>query len=300
MSGQSTTQEWATRPERGSQSAIRIGAWVALRLGRRAAQVFLYPVCLYFLFSSPAAKRSSRAYLARVLGRQPRLGEVFRHLLTFASCVLDRVYLLNEQERWFDISVQGEEIVRQIDADGGGCLLFGAHFGNFEAARVVGRRYRDLPVSLLMYEANARKIRMALAAINPRLETEVIGLGRLDSLILVAERLRAGHFVGVLADRNVDGRDMRRIPFLGAPAAFPEGPFRVAMMLHRPVVMMAGVYKGRGRYEVRFELLAPAREARPADPQAWLDEVMRRYVSRLEALCRETPYNWFNFYDFWA
>ena len=300
MSVQSGVQEWASRPERGSQSAIRLGAWIALRLGRRLAQFFLYPVCLYFLLSSPAAMRSSRAYLQRVLGRRPRMREVYRHFLTFASCVLDRVFLLNEQEQWFDIGVQGEEIVRGIDAEGGGCLLFGAHFGSFETARVVGRRYRDLPVSLLMYEVNARKIRMALAAINPRLETEVIGLGRLDSLILVAERLRAGHFVGVLADRNVDGKDMRRIPFLGAEAAFPQGPFRVAMLLHRPVVMMAGVYKGRGRYEVRFELLAPAREARPADPEAWLDEIMRRYVSRLEALCREAPYNWFNFYDFWA
>ena len=27
---------------------------------------------------------------------------------------------------------------------------------------------------------------------------------------------------------------------------------------------------------------------------------MQRYVSTLEALCREAPYNWFNFYDFWA
>jgi predicted LPLAT superfamily acyltransferase len=300
MSGRSGVEEWAVRPERGSPSAIRLGTWIALRLGRRVAHVFLYPVCLYFLLSSPAAMRGSRVYLEKVFGRKPRLREIYRHFLTFASCVLDRVYLLNEQENWFDISVQGEEIVRQIDADGGGCLLFGAHFGSFETARVVGRRYRDLPVSLLMYEANARKIRMALAAINPRLETEVIGLGRLDSLILVAERLRDGHFVGVLADRNVDGRDRQRIPFLGAPAAFPQGPFRVAMMLHRPVVMMAGVYKGRGRYEVRFELLATAREARPADPQAWLDEIMRRYVARLEALCREAPYNWFNFYDFWA
>jgi len=300
MSVRSGVQEWASRPERGSQSAIRLGAWIALRLGRRAAQVFLYPVCLYFLVSSPTALRNSRAYLQRVLGRRPRLVEVYRHFLTFGSCVLDRVYLLNEQERWFDIRAKGEEIVREIDRNGGGCLLFGAHFGSFETARVVGRRYRDLPISLLMYEANARKIRSALAAINPRLATEVIGLGRLDSLILLAERLRDGHFVGVLADRNVDGKDMQRIDFLGAPAAFPQGPFRVALMLHRPVVMMAGVYKGRGRYEVRFELLAPARETRPSDPQAWLDEIMHRYVARLEALCREAPYNWFNFYDFWA
>jgi predicted LPLAT superfamily acyltransferase len=300
VSARSSVQEWASQPERGSESAIRLATWIALRLGRRVAQVFLYPVCLYFLLSSPRALRSSRAYLRRVLGRRPRLGEIYRHFLTFGSCVLDRVYLLNEQEEWFDISVRGEEILREIDVDGGGCLLFGAHFGSFETARAVGRRYRDLPVSLLMYEANARKIRMALTAINPRLATEVIGLGRLDSLILVAERLRAGHFIGVLADRNVDGKDMRRIPFLGAPAAFPEGPFRVALILHRPVVMMAGVYKGHGRYEVRFELLAPASETRPADPEAWLDEIMRRYVERIEALCRDAPYNWFNFYDFWA
>jgi len=293
-------QEWATRPERGSRSAIRLAAWIALRLGRRVAQVFLYPVCLYFLASSPAAFAASRAYLQRALGRKPRLRDIYRHFLTFGSCVLDRVYLLNEQDRWFDISVQGEEILRRIDAEGGGCMLFGAHFGSFETARMLGRRYGQVPVSLLMYEANARKIRMALAAINPRLETEVIGLGRLDSLILVAERLRAGHFVGVLADRNVDGKDMQRIPFLGTPAAFPQGPFRVALMLHRPVVMMAGVYKGRGRYEVRFELLAAAREARPADPEAWTQENMQRYAARLEALCREAPYNWFNFYDFWA
>ena len=26
---------------------------------------------------------------------------------------------------------------------------------------------------------------------------------------------------------------------------------------------------------------------------------LRDYVARLERLCREAPYNWFNFYDYW-
>lgn len=299
-SGGASVQEWASRPERGSISSIKLGAWIALRLGRRLARLFLYPVCLYFLLSSPEALRASRQYLSRVLGRKPGWADSYRHFLTFASCLLDRVFLLNEQEHWFNITVQGDELLRQIDQEGGGCLLFGAHFGSFEAARTIRRRYRDLPVSLLMYEENAKKIRAALAAVNPRLETEVIGLGRLDSLIAVSERLRDGHFVGVLADRNVDGRDMVRLPFLGATAAFPQGPFTVALMLGRPVVLMAGIYHGKGRYEVRFELLAPARETRPADARAWRDEIMRLYAAKLEALCREAPYNWFNFYEFWA
>lgn len=292
-------QDWTAQPERGALPLIKLGVWVALRLGRPVARLFLYPICLYFFVSSPTASRSSRRYLARVLGRRPRLADIFRHYLTFASCVLDRVFLLNEQTEQFDIRVHGEEVVRDIEQRGGGCILFGAHFGSFEAARAVGRGRSDLPISLLMYEENARKIRAALAAINPQLETEVIGLGRLDSLITVAERLQRGHFVGVLADRNVDGKDLVRYPFLGAPAAFPQGPFRVAMLLQRPVVMMVGVYRGGRTYDVFFETLVEASGSRPQDSAAWLDNTMRRYVERLEHYCREAPFNWFNFYDFW-
>ena len=291
-------QEWLEQPERGSQKLLRLGIWIALRIGRRASRLFLYPVCLYFMAASPAAIGASRGYLARALGRKAAFADIFRHFLTFAGCLLDRVYLLNEQCEQFDIVVHGEEILQQIEAQGGGCMLFGAHFGSFEVPRALGRR-RERQISLLMYEENAKKIRAALSAINPRLATEVIGLGRANSLILVAERLASGHFIGVLADRNFDGRDLAHYPFLGREAAFPRGPFRVAMLLHRPVVLMAGVYLGGNRYEVFFETLALPPENR-GDAEAWLDAAMRQYVGRLEHYCRQAPYNWFNFYDFWA
>jgi predicted LPLAT superfamily acyltransferase len=292
-------QEWTVRRERGSLPAIKLGVWIALRLGRRLSRIFLYPVCLYFLVSSAAAAGSSRQYLGRVLNRQPRFADIFRHYLTFASCVLDRVFLLNDQSDQFEIRVHGEEIVQEIERRGGGCMLFGAHFGSFEVARAVGRRRSDRPISLLMYEENAKKIRAALAAINPQLETEVIGLGQLDSLITVADRLQCGHFVGVLADRAIDDKSLVRYSFLGTPAAFPQGPFRVAMLLQRPVVMMIGIYRGGRSYDVFFETLAEAPQSRPQDGDAWLDRIMRRYVERLEHHCRAAPFNWFNFYDFW-
>lgn len=300
MSEDSLMQEWTARSERGALPLIKFGVWIALRLGRPLARLFLYPICLYFLVTTPKAARNSRQYLARALGRRPGFADVFRHYLTFASCVLDRVFLLNEQLNQFDIRVHGEEIVSEIQRRGGGCILFGAHFGSFEVTRAVGRRQRDLPVSLVMYEENARKIRAALAAINPRLETEVIGLGRLDSLIAVAERLNRGHFVGLLADRNVDGKDLVRYPFLGAPATFSQGPFRVAMLLQRPVVIMVGIYRGGRRYDVYFETLIDPSESRPRDEEAWLHGAMRRYVAQLECYCRAAPFNWFNFYNFWA
>ncbi len=293
-------QDWISRPERGSAGLIRLGVWIALRLRRRAARLFLYPICFYFLLSSAAASRSSRDYLTRVLARTPRRSEIFQHYLTFASCVLDRVFLLNDQSDQFDITVHGEHIVQGFERQGDGCMLFGAHFGSFEVARAIGRKRRDVPISLLMYEENAKKIRAAFAAINPCLATEVIGLGRMESLLTVADRLRRGHFVGVLADRNLDGKDLVRYDFFNAPAAFPRGPFRVAMLLQRPVVLVIGIYRGGRCYDVIFETLAEASKTRPADSDAWLDDIMRRYVARLEYHCRDAPFNWFNFYDFWA
>ena len=42
------------------------------------------------------------------------------------------------------------------------------------------------------------------------------------------------------------------LPFLGTPARFSDGPFRLAALLRRPVVFMAGLYHGGRRYELRF------------------------------------------------
>ena len=57
--------------------------------------------------------------------------------------------------------------------------------------------------------------------------------------------------------------------------------------------------KGKRHYEVRFEPFAEritlSAEGRAADFGDWVG----RYAGRLEAQCREHPYNWFNFYDFW-
>ena len=39
--------------------------------------------------------------------------------------------------------------------------------------------------------------------------------------------------------------------------------------------------------------------ANPAERERLIRAALHDYVARLEALCREAPYNWFNFYDYW-
>lgn len=291
--------EWVARPERGATAVIKLIVWIALRLGRPAAMLILYPICLYFMVFSSGTRAASRTYLSRALGRRPGRKDVFRHYHTFASCVLDRVFLLNDQTELFDIRVHGEEIPVEVLARGEGCLLLGAHLGSFEVLRALGDKQPGVRVALVMYEENARKINSVLNAINPKHAVEIISLGKCDSMLKVEERLGRGEFVGMLADRSLDGEGRMRRPFLGAAAPFPIGPFRIGAMLKQPVVLMFGLYRGGRRYDVYFERLADLTDIARDQRADVIEQMLIRYVERLEHYSRLAPYNWFNFYDFW-
>jgi predicted LPLAT superfamily acyltransferase len=103
----------------------------------------------------------------------------------------------------------------------------------------------------------------------------------------------------MLGDRTLHNDAYLTVPFLGEDACFPTAAFRVALMLKRPIVLMLGVYRGGSRYDLYFEPLFDPQSVDRADRNRRIDEALRYYVQRLEHHCRDAPYNWFNFYDFW-
>jgi predicted LPLAT superfamily acyltransferase len=290
--------EWAARPERGRPFAIRCGAWLALTFGRAFARAWLHVLTLYFLVVSPADRAASRQFLRKALQREPGAADVYRHFHTFAATILDRVYLLNGQLGRFDVRIHGREIVDAEAARGHGCLLIGSHLGSFEIVRFAGRE-AGVRASLAMYEENAGALTALLEAINPGLAMRVIALGKADSMLRLDQALAEGESVGMLADRTFAGDGTVSVPFLGTPARFATGPFRLAAALRRPLVLMFGLYRGGARYDVHFEQLAATGWAEHAERGRAVQQAIERYVGRLEHYCRQAPYNWFNFYDFW-
>ena len=257
--------------------------------------MFRLDICVARALAAADARAASGDYLARALGRPPRWADRWAQFHCFATCVLDRVFLLNDRSALFEIAGPSPERVAALLPAGSGCLVFGAPLGSFELLRTLARVREDVRVSLLMYEENARKTGAVLHAINPAAGLDVIALGQPGAMLTVAARLAAGGIVGLLADRGLDARTMAPVDFLGAPAAFPVGPFRMACLLRRPVVLMLGLYRGGNRYEIVLEPLADW----SGEPPGAAD-LMRRYAERLAFHCRRAPYNWFNFYRFWA
>ena len=279
--------------------------WIAVAAGRRVARLLLHPIAFYFFLASGATRRHSRRYLERALGRRATWRDVYRHVHTFSATVLDRVYLLRGRFDEFAFTASGKETILEPAGRGEGVLACGAHLGSFEALRMVGHD-KGLKVAMIMYEDNARLINDTLAAIAPNAELHTIPLGRIDAMLSLRRWLEDGGLAGMLADRTLPGNNPQRsktvvLPFLGAPARFADGPFRLAALLRRKLVFMAGLYRGGNRYDLRFAELADFSAAASAEARdALIDAALARYVATLETLCREAPYNWFNFFDFWA
>ncbi|MDZ7749001.1 MAG: hypothetical protein U5K43_09305 [Halofilum sp. (in: g-proteobacteria)] len=148
----------------------------------------------------------------------------------------------------------------------------------------------------LMYLAQGQALDRVLRELAPGAWDTVIRLGRPDSLLTAAAAIQEGDSVALLADRRL-GRDrVRRCLFLGGDILLPEGPLRLARALDVPALLCLGLYRGGGHYTIRLETFA---ESLRCVPGAGLDTWAQRFAGRLEATCRELPFNWFNFYDLW-
>ena len=292
--------QWQRHDERGTTLALRLLRFAALRLGRRVIRPVLYPLALYFALTSGATRRVSREFLARVLPRPPRFRDVLRHILAFASISLDRVFLLTNS---YPFKVEGNYGPGTLETAGtGGALLFLAHFGSFEVMRIGAIRKHELKLRIVLDVNIGRRFMAALAELNPDIAAGIIDSSNrgVDLVLKVREALAAGAVVGLMVDRTRDGDRTVAVNFLGGTAHFPAGPWLLAAALKVPVMLVFGVWRGGDRYEANVQMLSGKIELPRANRDAALTRLVQEYADRLAEQVRAAPYNWLNFFDFWA
>jgi predicted LPLAT superfamily acyltransferase len=295
----SEADRWVGLPERGTPRSLQVIAWIAVRFGRAVARLLLYPITLYFVITADAARRASYEFLKRARGRLVHWWQVFRHFHCFAATILDRFYLLRGEFERFRVTIHGNDVLQRQMETGKGAILLGSHLGSFEVLRALGVMAQSFPLKVLMDTVHNQNITRFFDGLNPTIAGTVIAPDQPDTLIRVRESLDAGFFIGTLGDRVFGADKTTRCQFLGTPGTFPAGPVLLAAIMHCPVILFFGLYRGGNRYEIHFEHFADDisldRDHRAEKIQSW----MQRYAARLEYYARLAPYNWFNFYPFW-
>jgi len=111
----------------------------------------------------------------RALGRPASLWDAARHVHTFASTILDRVFLLGDGRidvaQRFDVAVRGlDELHAHLD-QGRGMLLFGSHLGSFEVLRVLARQRPEYTIRVVLDKAHNPALTQLLEE-NPELDVQ--------------------------------------------------------------------------------------------------------------------------------
>jgi predicted LPLAT superfamily acyltransferase len=292
---------WHQRPEAGGARAVRLMRTIAVALGRPVSRFVLLFVAGFFLVARGPERAASRTFLSRAFGRPATLLDAFRHVYTFASVTLDRVYLMTAGFRKFDVQVEGIEVLQRAVAGGRGALLFGSHLGSFDALRLVGDLRRDVPVRAVIDLAQNPALSETLNALNPEMAASVIDASGDPSTVVIAigAALQSGALVAMPADRGRPGGATLTADFLGVPAPFPTAPWIAAAALDVPVLLCFGLFRGGRRYELVFERFADTLRAPRAERQASVARSVATFAERLSFHARRAPFNWFNFYDFW-
>lgn len=294
-------ETWLSQGERGSVLGIQLFYWFATAFGRGTTRVLVRLIALWYALFSRSVTSASRAWLTLALGRTARFRDVYTHILYFAQTAADRMFLVQGKIAPFVSTSTGHDHLEHALAAKTGAILLGAHVGSFEAMRAGSTKTR-LPLTILGHFANAKMINALLSRLDPAAAARVIHISAqsVDFIFSVQNILERGELLGTMGDRVGLNEKSVTVMFFGRPARFPTGPFVLASVLKCPVFLTLGLYQEPNRYALHCEPLVErvvlSRKSRERD----LQTVVQLYATRLEHYCRQSPFNWFNFYDFWA
>ncbi|MBP0597857.1 acyltransferase [Herbaspirillum sp. LeCh32-8] len=309
MTAHKQTRHWAQINEVSFVAGMRLLFTVYRLCGRLPFRLMLYPVLCWYIAANGRARRASRAYLLQVQAYRPGLclpagiGGVFRHFAAFGESLLDKMLLWGGLFRTDRVTLRDQEHIAAAVEQGRGGLIICTHLGNLELCRVMGRDHPEVKLTVLVHTKHAQAFNRMLAQLDPRSQLNLMQVTDMSpaTAMMLADKVAQGEFVVIAGDRIPVSPNPRvaRAAFMGRSAPFPVGPYVLASLLRCPVYLMFSRRTAQGA-EVSFEFFRDLVELPRKQRDQRLDELAADYAARLEFHCLQAPFQWFNFYDFWA
>jgi predicted LPLAT superfamily acyltransferase len=312
VSARPFTANWWRLTERGSYFGMLVVFYFYRGFGRRAATALLYPITAYFFLTGRGARRASMQYLQRLyrhlgptplLPRAPTWRDSWRHMLSFAESSLDKIIAWIGQVNHAEVDFPNRAQLHQLLTSDRGAVLIGAHLGNWEMARALAALSGYRTINAVIYTEHAPRFNRLLTRTHGSFRLNLIPITTIgpETAIALQEKIDRGELLVIVGDRTPPHENGRvtRVPFLGHPAPFAQGPFILASVLDCPVYLFFCLRESDG-YRIHFESFCERVELRRGQREEALRGYIQRFAQRLEQLCARAPYQWFNFYDFWG
>jgi len=253
--------------------------------------VMALAIPFYVLFDV-GGRRASYRFFRKRIGYGPLRSalHVFKNMYNMGKVVIDRFAAYAGMR--FTMECNNLNVLHDKE---GAFLTLSSHVGNYEMAGYMLRTPK--PMKVLVYAGETATVMQNRGRLfgNGNI-TMVPVMPDLSHLFTLNAALSEGEIASLPADRSFGSRKTFRLPFLGADASFPAGPFTLAVQREVPAVAIFGVKTGRKKYRVILEDL-PLPQG--STPQEKARSLAVSYVESLERVVREVPDQWYNFFDFW-
>lgn len=297
---------WWKKQERGGAFFLRLSLFLAQILPEFILKLIVkIVVWFYYIFSKNERENIAefRQNLSEFAGSQTLKGtSVFSHFEAFGGAICDkfRVWKGKIKDSELEIIDLGRIKSELIGAKKGQILLT-AHLGNVEICKALSARVDGFRMVILAYDKNSREFNEVLKRISQNDgSVRMMLVNELDvaAMLELKNIVESGEHIGIMGDRTPIGGDKAaRVKFLGKEANFNYGPYLIAGILGVKISSL-WCQKIEGKFRIELVPLASAVKL-GRDRAAAVREYLQIYVRELENRCKQTPAQWFNFFDFW-
>lgn len=259
----------------------------------------LYPIIPFCLLFARKVNRAIYNYYHRIwgYGKWEAFKANVRTAFTFGRVVIDKFALLAGRSEQFEVNILNNEVFEQLLQQPRGFILAGSHIGNFE---LLGHCLKQnvKPINSIIYGGESAVMQARRNSTFQENNVRLIPVTQdMTHLFAIKNALDNGEIVTILCDRLFGSPKKMSIDFLGHPADFPIGTFRMAAQLDVPVISVF-LIKGKGsQYNGHLVPLTIPEGVTSVTEK--VENLLSQYVKSLEDTLRRNPEQWFNFYEFW-
>ena len=262
-------------------------------------------VWFYYIFSKNERENIAefRRNLSEFAGGQTiKKTSVFSHFEAFGGAICDKFRVWKGKIKDDELEIIDlERIKSELIGAQKGQILLTAHLGNVEICKALAARVEGFRMVILTYDENSRKFNEVLREISKNGgSVRMMAVNKLDvaAMLELKNIVESGEHIGIMGDRTPLGGDKAaRVKFLGKEASFNYGPYLIAGILGVKISSL-WCQKVGGKFRIELVPLASAVKL-GRDKAAAARQYLQIYVRELENRCKQTPTQWFNFFDFW-
>jgi len=224
--------------------------------------------------------------------------KTYKNHVFFAQAMVDRFALFFHLQHRYKVRISGNEAILELLRSEKGAILLGAHVGNMEMAGYFFDHHEKDFYGIVSDKEVKFLTQKRILALSKH-KVKIIPVSQdMSHVFVLHHALEQGSFVTLHSDRTVLGNKTMELNFLGAPAHFPVGAFRLALQMNVPVLAIFMMRVKSKKYHIIIRNLSSMIPSEGTAIQR-LEAIMVQYISILEEVLRQYPEQWYNYYDFW-